>query len=220
MLTIYGVYTSRASRTYWLAEELGIPFTSVPVIQGRRLADPLAENAAINTQSPAYLAINPMGQIPFVDDDGLKLQESLAINLHLARKHGGPLAAADASEESLMTMWSFWAATEAEVHSIKIVKANDSGQQDTPEGRALINEAVTALKKPLSFLNERLSHTGFVVADRFTVADINVSEVLRYAMSEPTLFEDVPHVRAWLETCHARPAFKAMMARRAEEIAG
>lgn len=45
MLTIYGVYRSRASRNYWMAGELGLPFRSVPVVQARRVADPLAADA-------------------------------------------------------------------------------------------------------------------------------------------------------------------------------
>ena len=40
MLTIYGVYRSRASRNIWLALEAGMPFRHVPVIQGYRLPDP------------------------------------------------------------------------------------------------------------------------------------------------------------------------------------
>uniref|UniRef100_UPI0005BD2FB3 glutathione S-transferase N-terminal domain-containing protein n=1 Tax=Ensifer sp. ZNC0028 TaxID=1339236 RepID=UPI0005BD2FB3 len=95
MLTIYGVYRSRASRNYWMARELGIPFQSVPVIQARRVADPLATDAPINTKSPAFLAVNPMGLIPAIEDDGVVLTESLANNLYLARKYGGPLAPAD-----------------------------------------------------------------------------------------------------------------------------
>ncbi|CCE95152.1 structure of glutathione S-transferase III in apo form [Sinorhizobium fredii HH103] len=55
MLTIYGVYRSRASRNYWLARELDIPFRSIPVIQARRLADPLSADAPINTRSPGFL---------------------------------------------------------------------------------------------------------------------------------------------------------------------
>ncbi|RVK86549.1 glutathione S-transferase, partial [Sinorhizobium meliloti] len=90
MLTIYGVYRSRASRNYWMAGELGLPFRSVPVVQARRVADPLAADAPLNTKSPGFLAINPMGLIPAIEDDGLVLTESLANNLYLARKHGGP----------------------------------------------------------------------------------------------------------------------------------
>jgi glutathione S-transferase len=41
MLTIYGVYRSRASRVYWMAEELGLDFASVPVLQARRVDNPL-----------------------------------------------------------------------------------------------------------------------------------------------------------------------------------
>ena len=47
MLTIYGVYRSRASRNIWLAEEIGLNFRHVPVIQSYRLADPDAADALI-----------------------------------------------------------------------------------------------------------------------------------------------------------------------------
>ncbi|MGD9884218.1 MAG: glutathione S-transferase family protein, partial [Reyranella sp.] len=114
MLTIYGVYRSRASRNIWLAEELGLPFKLVPVIQHYRLPDPTAAGAPLNTRSPDFLKVNPNGHVPTIDDDGLVLHESLAINLYLARKHGGPLAPANLAEDGEMTMWALWAATELE----------------------------------------------------------------------------------------------------------
>ena len=119
-LTIYGCYRSRASRNIWLAKELGLAFNHVPVIQVYRLPDPNAADAPLHTQSPAFLAVNPKGQIPAIDDDGFKLQESLAINLYLARKHGGPLAPKDAQEEGLAVMWSLWASTAVEPHALNI----------------------------------------------------------------------------------------------------
>jgi glutathione S-transferase len=52
------------------------------------------------------------------EDDGLVLHESLAINLYLAKKHGGPLAPTNLAEDALMTMWTLWAATEVESHAL------------------------------------------------------------------------------------------------------
>ena len=120
MLTIYGVYRSRATRTFWLANELGLDFKHVPVIQARRLSDPLAEGAPINTLTPSFLAINPMGTIPCIEQDGMVLYESMAINLYLARKYGTELAPADLAEDAAMMQWSFFAATEIETNALKI----------------------------------------------------------------------------------------------------
>ncbi|PDT40600.1 MULTISPECIES: glutathione S-transferase family protein [Sinorhizobium] len=217
MLTIYGVYRSRASRNYWMARELGVPFQSVPVIQARRLADPLAADAPINTRSPSFLAVNPTGLIPAIDDDGLVLTESLANNLYLARKHGGPLAPADLAEEGQIGNWTMWAATEVEPHAVKIVLAYDAGIENTPDGQAVIAACVRSLEKSFARLEAHLDGGDYLVGGRFTVADLNLAEVFRYTMSQAALFEQHPGVKAWLARCQSRPAFKAMMEERLKE---
>lgn len=58
-----------------------------------------------------------------------------------------------------------------------------------------------------------------MVGGRFTVADINVAEIVRYAQGHEALFENRPALKAWLETCQARPAFKAMWEKRLAEPA-
>ena len=60
VLTIHGVYRSRASRNLWLAAELGIPFKQVPVMQRYRLADRDAADGILHTKSPEFLKIIPM----------------------------------------------------------------------------------------------------------------------------------------------------------------
>lgn len=218
MLTIYGVYRSRASRNIWLAEEIGLPFRHVPVIQSYRLADPDAADAPLNTRSPAFLAVNPNGRIPSIDDDGLVLHESLAINLYLARRYGGALGPADAAEDGLMGMWTLWAATEVEPHSIQVLY-NLAAKPPEERDAALAAASVAALRAPFAVLDQALSATGYAVGGRFTVADITLSEVVRYAMPATELFTDNPALSAWLKACHARPAFKAMMATRDAEPA-
>ena len=218
MLTIYGVYRSRASRIFWLADELGLAFRHVPVLQAYRLADPAARGAPLNTRSPEFLRINPNGHIPSIDDDGLVLHESLAINLYLAKKHGGPLGPANPAEDGAMTMWALWAATEVEPHALNILYHRASYPEAQRDAK-IAEAAVATLRAPFAVLDAALARTGFAVADRFTVADLNLAETFRYAMPASELFQAAPHVAAWLAACQARPAFKAMMARREAEPA-
>lgn len=217
MLTIYGVYRSRASRNIWLAHELGLPFKHVPVIQHDRLPDAKAPGAPLNTRSPEFVRMNPNARIPSVDDDGLILHESLAINLYLAKKHGGPLAPATVGEEGEMGMWALWAATEVEPHSINIVY-HRVGNPKGPKDPKIADAAVEALRGPFAVLDKAVAN-GFLVGGRFTVADINTAEIVRYAQPAPELFEAAPKVKAWLAACQARPAFKKMWEARDKEAA-
>lgn len=217
MLTIYGVYRSRAARNYWMAEELGLEVKSVPVIQARRVAEPLAADAPFNTASAPFRAVNPMGFIPAIDDDGFVMTESLAINLYLARKYPGPLSAQSVTEEGAMLQWTTWAATEVEPHAVRIILTYDVKAEDSDQGKATIGAARVALRTPFSVLDAHLSDRDYILGDRFTVADLNVAEVFRYAMSQSAMFEAAPRVRAWLTRCQARPAFKRVMAIRAQE---
>ena len=218
MLTIYGCYRSRASRNIWLAMEAGIPFRVEPVIQADRLEDPGAGDAPFHTRSPGFLKINPNGHIPTVDDDGLVLNESLAINLYIAKKYGGALGPMDIAEDGAMTSWTMWAATEVETHSLQVLY-NSVGKPPEQRDPALLQRSIEALRAPFAVLDHALAATGFVVDGRFTVADINLAEVFRYAMPAPELFEAAPRVKAWLAACQSRPAFKEMMAAREKEPA-
>jgi glutathione S-transferase len=216
MLTIYGVYRSRASRNLWMANELGVPFKHVPVIQHYRLPDASAPDAPLHTRSAAFMKVNPNGHIPSIDDDGLVLHESLAINLYLARKHGGPLAPASVAEDGEMSMWALWAALEVETHALNILYNRVGNPAVTKE---MADAAIEALKAPFAVLDGALAKTGFLVGGRFTVADLNVAEIMRYAQAEPKMLEPVPHVKTWLAACQARPAFKRMMEARDKEPA-
>ncbi|EJZ20595.1 glutathione S-transferase family protein [Rhizobium sp. Pop5] len=217
MLTIYGVYRSRASRVYWMAGELGLEFQSVPVLQARRLADPLAPEAPLNTHSPDFIAVNPMGQIPSIKDGALVMHESLAINLYLARKYGGPLSGQTVEEDGLLTMWTVWAAAEVEPQTVKIVLTYDNGLEDSEGGKQTIAVACRSLRRPLAVLESHLAGRQWIVGERFTVADLNIAEVLRYAQSEEALFQAHPNIKAWIERCQSRPAYKTMQETRGKE---
>ena len=214
-LKIYGVLRSRATRPVWAAREMGLAFDRIPVIQVYRLPDPKAPGAPLHSASPAFKAINPAGQIPTMEDDGFVLHESLAITLYLARKHGGPLAPRDLQEEARMVQWSLWAATSAEPKTIQILY--NSG----PTGDAALRQAsIDGLAGPFAALQTALeAGGGYLVGGRFTVADINVAEIIRYAQAAPALIDGYPTIKAWMAACQSRPAFREMMAERDQEPA-
>lgn len=218
-LTLYGCYRSRATRNVWLLNELGLAYEHVPVIQAYRLPDPLAADAPLHTRSPDFLKVNPNGHIPSMKDGDLVLHESLAINLYLARKHGGPLAPKDVAEEGLAAMWSLWAATECETHALNLLYHLAAYPPEKRE-QSVVDAALSALPAPFAVLDRALAEGGgYVMGGRFTVADINVSEVIRYAKPATQLFDAAPNVKRWLASCQERPAFKAMWAAREAEPA-
>ena len=87
-LRIYGIARTRAFRALWVAMELGIDYEHIPL-----------EIGSAGARTPEFLAVNPNGRLPAIDDDGFVLWESLAITLYLAKKHsiGGALSG-DASK--------------------------------------------------------------------------------------------------------------------------
>src|SRR5687767_14775313 len=95
-LRIYGVARTRAFRPLWMANELGLDYQHLPV-----------EIGSAGARQADYLAINPNGRLPAVDDGGFVLFESLAITLYLAKKHAtGTLYPATLEGEAKAWQWT------------------------------------------------------------------------------------------------------------------
>lgn len=200
-LKIYGVAASRAIRPLWAAEELGIAYEHIPVHY---------RDAAL--KAPAYLALNPNGTVPAIDDDGLVLFESLAIKLHLARtRPEGGLWSQDSGTQSQVVQWTLWAATEAEplarqwFHHTSFLPPHSR----RPE---LAEAALAQMQNRLRVIDERVKDQPYLLAEGVTVADLNVAAVLqRLPELGGTAF---PHALAWHQRCLARPAAQRAMALR------
>jgi glutathione S-transferase len=195
-LKLYGGAKNRGRRCYWLAKELGLEIEAVEI-----------DLKSGEHKSPEFLKLNPNGQVPVLDDDGFVLFESLAINLYLMKKHGGPLAAASAEEEALITQWSLWVVTQIEHLLIEIL----DHRMMLPEGQrdpVLSDAAWEKLQKPLAVLETTLTDRDYLVGNRFTVADLNVSIVMSLINRLVLDITRYPNVRAWLDTCLGRPAAK------------
>ena len=219
MPTLYGVFRSRASRPVWLMYELDMAFDHVPVIQAYRLPQASAPDAPLNTTSVAFLQVNPQGQIPAWVEGDLTLTESLAITNHITRTRGGDLGPRSPAEQALIDQWTLLAVSAVEGPALEIQNIVAAGGDKTPEGQGAIAICAEKLRRPLKRLESHLTAHSHLVGDRFTVADLNLAECLRYAQGHPTLIAEFPAVRAWLETCHARPAFQRMWTARLAEPA-
>jgi glutathione S-transferase len=219
MITLYGVYRSRATRPLWMLLETGMPFTQVPVLQAYRMTGANAGWSGLTTTSPDFLALNPQGQIPALGDGDVVLTESLAITLYIARKHGGTLGPGSDIETALMEQWALFAATAIEGPALEMYYPIAEGRDKTPEGEALISLAAEKLRRPLGRLQSWLATHPYLVGDRFTAADINTAECIRYAQGHTALLAEFPAVKDWLERCQSRPAFQAMWAARLAEPA-
>ncbi len=192
-LTIYGIPQSRALRVLWLAKELGIDYKNVPITNTG------------GSREPDFLKINPNGHIPAIDDDGLIMCESLAINLYLSKKYGGDLQPKNIADEGRALQWSFWAVTEAEGPALTLLMKRMNPA--TPDSE--VAAANTKLGAALKVLDSALAGKEYLLGSGFSIADLNVAAVLAWLQMAKFDLGAVPNVGAWLARCLGRPAFAA-----------
>lgn len=192
-LKIYGNMRSSAFRVVWTAEELGLTYQ-------------LHEIGVENCPTDKMLAaLNPNRKIPVIEDNGVVLWESMAINLYLVRRNGGELAPKNQIEDAQMQMWSFWVSNEC-VTDCMTVLAHAALLPDSERSAETLEAASKRLHRPLAVLNEHLSDTGFIVNTRFTVADLNVASVVGWLAAANTDLASYPNILDWLKRCEDRPA--------------
>jgi glutathione S-transferase len=192
-LKIYGIPFSRAFRVLWMAEELGIEYESIPT------------DFISDCKQPDYLAINPHGKIPAIDDDGVIVWESMACNLYLAKKAGGPLAPSNLTEEAHATQWSFWVMTVIEPKVLEALLYG-TGMMDHPQDASKAKAAIQEIAPAIKVLDDHLAKRSHLLGETFTVADLNVAAVFSWAVLGNVDLSAWPNVKGWLEGCLSRPA--------------
>ena len=192
-LTIHGAPASRAARCMWMARELGLEFDNNPVLPA-------------NANTPEFRKVNPNGRVPAVSDGDLTLFESLAINLYLARKHGGPLQPATLQDEARATQWSLWAATEVEKPAVAMLL--EGRKPDAERNKKTVADAQQEVQRPLGVLEGHLTDRSYLLGPSFTVADLNVAGVVGVLPRAGMDLTPWPKIGAWLEQCLSRPAAK------------
>jgi glutathione S-transferase len=207
-LTIHGIARSRAFRNMWMAEELGLKWRHDPVGFDEK-----------GIGSAKFRKINPMGQLPAITDGDLALSESLAINLYLAKKKGGPLCWKGDAEFGQAMMWTLFGATQIEPHAAQVMY-NGNTPFSRPEAERdpkALAAALAALERPLARLDGALKKgKGFLVGGRFTAADVNAACCVMYLRFTPEHIGKHKAIAKWWKAIKARPAFVKAMKLRGE----
>lgn len=192
---------TRDLRVLWALEEMGLPHEIVGM-----------DHPNHDLDSPAYRALNPFGQIPVIDDDGVVVSESGAILLYLARK-SGKLMPHDLAGETQVLRWSFTALTTIELPVLSLWFVNLSGGKGSKPSEALHGWAEMRLKQLDGWLTDR----QFIATEDFTVADILMTHVLDAGIHQEML-KPYPNLLAYRARCTERPAWKKTVAAYFERV--
>lgn len=201
-VTIFGSIGSRASRCIWVAEEIGLDFTWRPIstLDG-------------GNRTPEYLAINPSGKIPAMQDGDLVLTESFAINQYLAERYGaGTIWPTDHASRGQAHQWTFWSATEIEPFVTELFPQFVTLPPSERDPKK-VDRLVPQLMARLSQLEAALANRDYVLGD-FSLADVNLAiQTFTFVDRFRLPLASLPNVEAWTTRCRNRPARQKVEAR-------
>lgn len=182
----------RDLRVRWALEEAGLPYQTRLLQQG-------------DQDKPDYRALQPFGQVPIFEEDGLVLFESGAIVLHIGQR-SELLLPKDALARARATQWLIAALNSIEpfimnVAIIDIFYANEEWAKLRRPG------AVEFVQRRLSSLSKSLGDKPYLDGDHFTAGDLMMTTVLRLLRHTDIVTAD-HRLAAYVERCSARPAFR------------
>jgi len=182
---------ARDMRVRWAFEEVGQPY-DVRLVS---FAD---------MKATAHCSLNPFGQIPTYEEDGLALFESGAIILHIAERHAG-LLPSDADARARAIMWMFAALNTVEPpiveRSFAVLLEKD---QDWHAARLPILD--NRVRQRLDQLSNHLGDADWLDG-AFSAGDLLMVTVLR-RLGSSGLLGDYPNLSAYIARAEARPAYQ------------
>ncbi|WP_426160730.1 glutathione S-transferase family protein [Pseudomonas sp. DWR1-3-2b2] len=157
-------------------------------------------------KTPEFIAaINPFGQVPAIDDNGVVLADSNAILIYLANTYGkGQWLPSDPVGQARVQRWLSTAAGQLHAGPASARLATVFGAEvDT------VN-AITRSHALLKLVEAQLSQSRFLAGEQPTIADVAFYTYTAHAPEGNVSLADYPHVRAWLASIEALPGFVGM----------
>ncbi|HEX7839962.1 MAG TPA: glutathione S-transferase [Kofleriaceae bacterium] len=201
MLKIWGRISSLNVRKVVLAAaEAGIPFERI---------DAGAAFGIVKT--PEYLARNPNGLVPLVEDDQVQLWESNVIVRYLCARHAPdtlyPLALPRRFDAE---RWMDWQQTTLGPAGRTAFLQWIRTPADRRDAQA-IAQSVAATEPLMALLDQHLSHQPFMAGDRFTMADLPIACEVHRWINLPQPRTERPHLDRWYEAILARPSSRGVL---------
>ena len=186
----------RDLRPRWALEEAGIPYTEKLIGLGEDQA------------SDWYRKLQPFGQVPALEEDGVELFESGAIILYIGGKCEA-LLPRDELGRLRTTSWIFAALNSIEppVQELALIHLAYADQEWTKARKPMLEEWVT---KRLAQLAKVLDGKDWLEG-RFTAGDLMMVTVLRM-LHTTDLLDREPAIKAYVARGEARPAFQRALA--------
>jgi len=197
MLRVLGRGTSgNVQKVVFLLEELGFPYTREDY--GRQFN---------NTQTEAYLALNPSGKVPTLVDGDVVVWESNTILRYLSSKlsGGAALYPAEPAARSQIERWMDWQLASLNAAYLGVFRESKKKEEERAAGFAA---DVKELSAQLELLETGTAGRPWLAGANFSIADICLGPVIDRALSFPVALPAIPAVRAWRDKVVARPAYK------------
>ncbi|KAJ4980941.1 hypothetical protein NE237_031778 [Protea cynaroides] len=204
-LKLYGIPMSTCTaRVLACIYEKNIQFQLVPF------------NLAVGEhKQPSFVAKNPFGVIPVLEDEDLTLFESRAITAYLLKKYKEQgedllrLKEGNLKEEAMVGLWT-------EVESQQYSPATTpilyeyffAPRRGKIPDQKVIEDGIVKFQKVLDVYESRLSQSKYLAGDFYSLADLHHLSFTLYLMRSPwvSLISSRPHVKAWWECISSRPA--------------
>ncbi len=198
MLTVWG--EGRGFRVAWLLEEMGLSYKVRPV-------DLLTDLQ----NDKEFLAINPAGFIPALQDGDVVMVESIAIMQYLMTRYGPTPLSPAPNDPAFSTYLQFLHMGEAGLAGpINVVVVSKHFAPEAERNDWSAGWALNTFKSRLGLVQRQLAKSAFIAGDAFTAADISVTYALLLAhRTECFTLGDVE--RSYVARTTARPSYARAM---------
>lgn len=153
-----------------------------------------------------YLAINPFGQVPALDDNGTIVSDSTAILVYLAKKYDatGQWLPADAEAAAQVQQWLSVASGQIASGPARARLITVFGADFDPK------DTLTRAHAILQIIEQHLSGRDFLVTDHATIADVSAYSYIAHAPEGNVSLETYSNIRNWLARIEGLNGFVPM----------